>query len=44
MKSAPVNEEPESYIDCTGHLQVFFLTRVLMDLAHFKVLDRMPME
>uniref|UniRef100_A0A453CTV5 Gelsolin-like domain-containing protein n=1 Tax=Aegilops tauschii subsp. strangulata TaxID=200361 RepID=A0A453CTV5_AEGTS len=23
MKSAPVTEEPESYIDCTGHLQVW---------------------
>jgi hypothetical protein len=24
MKSAPVKEEPEPYIDCTGHLQVLF--------------------
>jgi hypothetical protein len=24
MKSAPVREEPDPYIDCTGHLQVLF--------------------
>jgi hypothetical protein len=26
MKSAPVKEEPEPYIDCSGHLQVLFPT------------------
>lgn len=24
MKAAPEEEEPQPYIDCTGHLQVFF--------------------
>jgi gelsolin len=23
MKAAPAKEEPQSYIDCTGNLQVF---------------------
>jgi len=32
MKAAPVKEEePEPYIDCTGHLQVLFLL-TLIDL------------
>jgi hypothetical protein len=32
MKAAPAKEEPQSYIDCTGNLQVFlhFLYELLL--------------
>ena len=41
MKAAPAKEEPQSYIDCTGNLQVFlpffFISFIFCTSSFFRV-------